>query len=154
MKEFHGSLGADFCQQRLQFSSLRATSVTNWSETGRHCRDASKRWESHGGMKNISVQQLATLKLLHIVVMTTPRQCRSGFKHLQDNRRRWKRKRRREGGVTSRWERRQMEHRESSDLLGGNLSVRISICCKTTRICPEQIKQSCNNNRKKDTRKP
>lgn len=42
VKEFHGSLGADFCQQRLQFSSLRATSVTNWSETGRHCRDASK----------------------------------------------------------------------------------------------------------------
>lgn len=43
-------------------------------------------------MKNISAQQLATLKLLHIVVMTTARQCRSGFKHLQNNRRRQKTK--------------------------------------------------------------
>lgn len=31
-------------------------------------------------MKNTSVQQLSTLKCLHIVVMTTLGQCRSGFK--------------------------------------------------------------------------
>lgn len=54
------------------------------------------------GFEQTGVTQLhekyicATIKLLHIVVMTTLGQCRSGFKRLQNDRRRWSRK----GGVT------------------------------------------------------